>query len=355
MSLSNQIEIDFHPVGTGEKSGDAITMRFGNFESGKQYVVVIDGGDKESGNSIVEHIREHYNSEKVDLVISTHPDSDHTSGLRIVLEEMEVDNVWMHLPWGHSDRIRDLFSDGRITDESLKERLRKAYRYAYELEKLAIENGIDIHEPFAGTKTSENIFRVLGPTEEYYEELLTDSAKTPDKSTEGLAGTLIESIKVFSQKAIEWIAETLEVGTLDDTGETSTENNSSVVILFEFDGKKILFTGDAGMPALTNVLEYCESNSIVISDIDLMLIPHHGAQRNISPELIKSFSPNLAVVSASLNAPKHPSYKVTNEFHRNGIGVWTTEGDIINYVHNCKMRDGFSRTDPIGFKQKVQK
>jgi len=354
MDLGNQIEIDFHPVGSGEKSGDAITMRFGDFTEGNQFVVVIDGGDKDSGNRIVEHIREHYNSEKVDLVISTHPDSDHTSGLRVVLEEMEVGGIWMHLPWNHSKRIGDLFHDGRITDESLKERLRKAYRYAYELEKMAIDQDIKIYEPFAGLRSLHNIFTILGPSKDYYLELLTDSAKTPEKKDIGLKGGIFESIKTFSAKAISWITETLEQGTLDDSGETSSENNSSAVVLFEFDGKKILFTGDTGIPALNNVLEYCEDNNIDLSDIVIMQVPHHGAQRNISPELIKSFNPEMAVVLASKKAPKHPSYKVSNEFHRNNIGVWTTEGNIINYVHNCEFREGYTSVPPIGFKSEVQ-
>ena len=52
-------EIDFLPVGDGEKGGDAIVFRYGNINSNRneQVVGVIDGGTKESGEKIVEHIK----------------------------------------------------------------------------------------------------------------------------------------------------------------------------------------------------------------------------------------------------------------------------------------------------------
>jgi len=53
-------EIDFHPVGDGEKGGDAITLRYGKLNSQhyfSQKVIVIDGGSLKSGESIVEHIK----------------------------------------------------------------------------------------------------------------------------------------------------------------------------------------------------------------------------------------------------------------------------------------------------------
>jgi beta-lactamase superfamily II metal-dependent hydrolase len=356
MDLGNQFEIDFLPVGEGEKSGDAIAMRFGDFsENGTQFVVVIDGGDRDTGNRLVQHIRNHYRSETVDLIISTHPDSDHTSGLRIVMEELNVKGLWMHLPWEHSDRICNLFTDGRITDESMRKRLRKAYRYAYELEKLAIKKNVPITEPFAGLESNWGILKILGPEENYYRELLTDSAKTPEKK-EGLAGSvsIFERAKTFAKSVVNWVTETLEYGLLDDTGETSAENNSSVVTLFEFDGKKILFTGDTGMPALNRVIEYCKLNGITLSDLSLVQIPHHGAKRNISPDIIKSICAPIAIVSSSKNAPKHPSYQVTNEFHRNGSQVATTEDGIFCFCNNVAARPGYNSFTPIGFKSHVQ-
>src|SRR5687768_1470674 len=103
-------QIDFLPVGDGVCSGDAIALRFGDFSDiTKQYVVVIDGGFKESGKALVEHIKAHYGTTFVDIVVSTHPDADHSSGLEVVLDELAVGQLWMHRPWLHTDDIAKMF------------------------------------------------------------------------------------------------------------------------------------------------------------------------------------------------------------------------------------------------------
>ncbi len=118
-------EIDFLPVGDGSKSGDAIAIRYGNLYGSRseQTVIVIDGGTKVSGQKLVEHIRNYYGTNVVDLVVCTHPDGDHASGLSVVLEELTVKRLWMHRPWEYSSTIRDAISDGRATDNSLAETL----------------------------------------------------------------------------------------------------------------------------------------------------------------------------------------------------------------------------------------
>jgi beta-lactamase superfamily II metal-dependent hydrolase len=352
----NQIEIDMLSVGDGEKSGDAIALRFGDFtDKQKQFVVIIDGGNKDSGQKLVDLITTHYGTTYVDLVISTHPDSDHTSGLRIVLEKLTIGRLWMHLPWEHSERICNLFHDGRITDESLGRRMRRAYRYAHELEELAKGKNITIEEPFAGTEFGNGIIKVLGPTEEYYEELLVNSAKSPQTKIETLSENVFEkAFSSFKSAVINWIDETLDIETLDETGETSAENNSSVISLLRFNGRKYLFTGDAGVPALEGALEYGNNWGIDISKVNWKQVPHHGSHRNISPSILDKIKTDVAYVSASSGAPKHPSFKVTNAYKRRGARVYTTEGNPMLHHLNCETRSGFKSAEEFPFKYKVQ-
>jgi len=81
-------EVDFLPVGDGEKCGDAIAFRFGRLLANppQQTVVVIDGGFKDSGAALVQHIRDYYKTENVAAVISTHPDNDHASVMGLLTE-----------------------------------------------------------------------------------------------------------------------------------------------------------------------------------------------------------------------------------------------------------------------------
>jgi hypothetical protein len=63
-------EIDYIPVGDEEKGADAIALRFGNLtgQRNEQKVIVIDGGFKESGEKLVKHIKDFYNTDHVDIV-----------------------------------------------------------------------------------------------------------------------------------------------------------------------------------------------------------------------------------------------------------------------------------------------
>ena len=106
-------EIDFIPVGEGKKNGDAIAMRI--TENGKTEIYVIDGGTEASGEALVQHVKNYYRTNRVDYLISTHPDMDHISGLKVVLEELEVGELWMHKPWEHASKIIDDIVDKRVT------------------------------------------------------------------------------------------------------------------------------------------------------------------------------------------------------------------------------------------------
>ena len=91
-------EIDLLPVGSGKKSGDCIAMRYGDLVNGKekQTVIVVDGGYAGTWKDTLKpFLRKYYNCEiygklHIDLVILSHPDQDHVSGL----VEMAKDEGW---------------------------------------------------------------------------------------------------------------------------------------------------------------------------------------------------------------------------------------------------------------------
>ncbi len=347
--MEEQIQVDFLPVESGEKSGDAIAFRYGNFSDRSLFkVVVIDGGTTDSGARLVKHIKDYYKTEHVDLVICTHPDADHASGLREVMYNCTVGELWIHKPWEHSEAIRELFHDGRITTNSLSDRLQKAYNYARQLVEIAEEKGIDVREPFAERKSEDGVLTVLGPITDYYRELLPEFARSPQAKTmqERLYSSRIE-------KAINWIDENLQIETLNEDGIPSAENRSSAVILFEFGGKKILFTGDAGIDSMKKVIAFSKEKFIDISTLDVFQIPHHGSKRNISPSVLDAIKCNQAYASASKEARKHPARKVTNALKRRDAKVYTTEGVCLNYHHNAP-RDGWFPAAEVPFYNQVE-
>ncbi len=336
-------EIDYLAVGEGEKGGDAIVFRYGDLLSKDrkdQKIIVIDGGTKESGKKLVNHIKLYYNTDYVDLVVCSHIHSDHSSGLTEVLTELKVGQLFMHLPWKHSSDIKNMFVNDQLTHKGIKEKVEKSLTSIKDLEVIANQNRIPIIEPFQGLSYDNDAsILVLSPDEEYYNELLANFDILPETKDKF---TLFERTQSFGKRIIKWVSETLDhiTETLGDDGETNPENNSSTIILFRFGEKRFLFTGDAGIPAIERAIKYADTKGIDLSNVDFLDLPHHGSKRNIGKTLIQHFKPNLAIISAPTNGdPKHPSRKVVNALKRRGAKVLATKGSNICHSNNAPERN----------------
>ena len=145
-------EIDYIPVGTGEKGGDAIALRYGDFTSSTtQNVVVIDGGTKESGKDLVEHIKTFYGTTHVDLVVASHLHDDHISGLTEVLGNLTVGKLVAHYPWDYTKSLQKM-TKTTASQGNLETRIEKSLSTLSSLADIAEEKGIEVIQPFAGEK-----------------------------------------------------------------------------------------------------------------------------------------------------------------------------------------------------------
>jgi beta-lactamase superfamily II metal-dependent hydrolase len=345
-------EIDYIPVGDGEKGGDAIVLRFGNIAGPReqQSIVVIDGGNKESGELLVKHIREVYGTNEVNIVISSHPDQDHSSGLSVVLENMKVNGLLMHKPWEHGDEIKSFFKDGRITASGLEDKIEKSLQNASDLEAIAKQKGVPIYEPFQGMNLN-NILHILGPSKDYYENLLPHLKDMP--TPKPFLGIFAPVIKT-AEEAVRWIEDNMNVDLLtDDDDATSASNNTSTIILFNLDGYKLLFTGDAGKTALLNAIAYADGLTISLSDLHFLDVPHHGSKRNINSKILKKIKANSAFISAPKNSDKHPAKKVTNALQKHGMSVFVTRGSSLLH-HNQGNARGWGNATPEPWHSRVE-
>ncbi|CAL9623852.1 ComEC/Rec2 family competence protein [Streptomyces sp. enrichment culture] len=341
-------EIDFLPVGEESSGGDAIALRYGNLHGPReeQTVIVIDGGYLDDGEALVEHIGKYYETGIVDLVVSTHPDRDHINGLRVVLEQMTVKKLLMHLPWSHSADMARAKMILSLNARSLRTELRDSLQGATDLEEVAKAQGVPIEEPFLDWTSDDGVLRILGPTEDYYRELLAeivepDSAQEAKKSWEATIRHLLARM----------VPETLWTETLGEDGETSAKNNTSAICLLEVDGRKLLFTGDAGIPALGQALDVLEDESFQPGSLGFVQVPHHGSRRNVSPSLLDRLlgtkGETTVLGEAFVSAPKkneknkHPAKKTTNAFHRRGYPVYATQGRTIHHSYDAPSRAGY--------------
>ena len=356
------IEIDFLPV--EPKSGNAIAIRYGNLDGNRveQTIIIIDGGNKDSGNKLVEHIKKYYNTNIIDHVILTHLHSDHASGLKCVLENLVVRKLWMHLPFEHVDK-KD-FQDKRITENSLISRIEESLNNLKELQELADEKKIEIIEPFSDTIGKvNNELTILGPSLQFYEDLIPRFKATPEPKEE----KLYEKIKQVIRNIFEnWTKDTL----CDPSeNETDAENDSSVILLLNYDNALYLFTGDAGVLALEQAFEKVKNANINPHEIKFLQIPHHGSKYNIGPTILNKIVGKIigreplendynkvAFVSSSKNGDlnkegiiTHPSPQVVNAFMRRGVKVFATKGIGLRHHYKAPIRDGWTKATNLQF------
>lgn len=340
--MSNDFEVDFLPIektgSAGSRSGDAITMRFTD-PTGVNRVVVIDGGYKETGERLVQHIGDYYDTGYVDLVISTHPDADHLNGLATVLSEMSVGELLIHRPHDHHKDWAD-YSNIEVVDAVIA---------------VAEENGVTVTEPFTGLSRFAGAVRILGPTQDYYESLLAEhfAKKVEEKSMLVASAARVRESSIFSKAVdlLDRVLTYLPIETLSEGGETGERNSSSAITLVTVGTERMLFTGDAGIESMEFACTEYERIVGEFSTVPLRFFqaPHHGSHRNLAPSLLDrmfgkagdTFGTSTAFVSSAKADPKHPSPKVTNALQRRDLSVFATEGQTLAHLADALSRPGW--------------
>lgn len=352
------VEVDFLAVGE-KQSGDAICIRFGNLagERPLQFVIVIDGGFKGDGDKVAEHIRKYYRTNTVNLLLSSHPHQDHSMGMLEILDQCSVEVLAIHTPWLRSG-LKSLFDDRRSSASSIKRRLETKLAVARDIDKKARSNKeTEVIEPFVGNAINFTWYgfgvQLLNPTEDFYELCLKYFACTPDEKSWPGAKRLN-----YSKKRVNYIK-----GRLSDEGATSAENNTSTVLLVTCpDGKQLLFTADAGMPALKAALQNAKQIGVSINNLVLFQIPHHGSVQNIGPSIIRSLyeksinnEPKYAIASVCQEPDEeHPALSVINALSDKGVKVCLTKGCNILYSNGSCPDRGWQAVEPVAHAEFVQ-
>lgn len=361
--MADYFEIDFLEVKT-KKSGDAIGLRYEL--NGLVYIHVVDGGYSSTGEDLVQHINEYYGTPSyIDHVVVTHPDQDHAEGLQAVLEHFAIGALWMLLPWNYVDELLPRF-DRYTNPDNLKRKLREAYPYLVELEKIASRKGIPIYAPLQGSMIGA--FTVLAPSRARYLDLVVTSAKTPQQSAtyDSMFGRLLaETARLV--KALIHAAWGDEKFPADGT---SNENEMSVVQFARLCNQSIVLTADSGRNGLAEAADFAPLVGLTLpGGVNRFQIPHHGGRHNVSSELLdRWFGERLAappaegeesltaVVSAARDDEDHPRKVVIRAFkHRGARIVSTDDGNGTKQTSfNAPARSGWGPATPLAYPDEME-
>lgn len=355
-------EIDFMGINKEGKDADAICFRYFDEDDNKYHIGIYDGGTNDYGIEMKEHIKKYYKQDNeklvIDFVVCSHSHEDHASGLTEILKEFDVKKVYINIPWLYVNDLYEIVKDGRITINSLEDRLRSNYKYVEDIEKICIYKKIKIEETFEGTIINDR-FKVVSPTKQFYIDLLVESDKTPEMEKQSKIQKVYNNVR----KTIDLLLENWNIEHLREDVTTDPENEMSIILYGDMDQEKFLLVGDAGIRAINKAIEYMEKQCIDCKKIDLYQIPHHGGRRNVSTLLLNKLLGNkvsegiengrIAIALAAKNSD-HPKKMVTNAYKRRGIKVFETKGNIIHHHRNTPKREGWNTATSVKFYNEVE-
>ncbi|CAN5396760.1 hypothetical protein BH09SUM1_BH09SUM1_13210 [soil metagenome] len=115
--------------------------------------------------------------------------------------------------------------------------------------------------------------------------------------------------------------------TAEFASQNPAENNSSVVLMLEYAGRRILLTGDAERPAETQILA---SESDIHADV--LKAGHHGSGGSTSPEFLGAVNPDAVIISCGrANRYGHPAPELIERVQQQGALIMRT--DLQGTIH----------------------
>jgi len=113
------------------------------------------------------------------------------------------------------------------------------------------------------------------------------------------------------------------------------DNDDSLIILINFLGKKILFTGDASKEREKQLI------TLINEDIDVLKVGHHGSKTATSSELLYALKPEFGIISTSINNRYGmPHQEVINQLRVFHIKYFITslDGSVQMTIHQGEIK-----------------
>jgi competence protein ComEC len=269
-----KFEVVFFDVG----QGDAILI---NLPGDKE--ILIDGGPD---NAVLYKLGKYlpvYNRD-LELMILTHPHSDHLNGLVEVLQRYKVEEVVYNSEVKNGDENYDRFLE-------MVKNIKKL-----EIKKLEIKEE---------RKQISDTTAMAGQVRYQEEEL--------------------KKINLGGNNFLEIIYPWPEI---DMSVEKDANDTSMVLRLTTNKGQKFLLTGDASAKVEDKILEKYGAEFL---QSDVLKISHHGSNTASGENFIKAVNPKQTVISVGENNFGHPSLRVIRRLERVGVEILRTEedGDIV--------------------------
>jgi len=272
------METEFHFINVGK--GNCVVI---DFPSGHLSVVDIDDSraisasekvamelsQKAKPNDPIDYILDNFPGDEIFRFILTHPDMDHMSGIKTLFNKKYVRNFW-HVPEDKPDPGNWENSPYDKSDWEF-----------YQSLKNGKVNNVTVVNPLRNATADccwvQDGIRILSPSK-----------------------------------------------ALMETAEESEEyDNLSYVLQINYNGIRVMLTGDASKAALDDIVANYKANGLQSS---VLLAPGHGSKNHISKDFLNAVKPRLTIVSVAegvdYDSDSYKNYgRVLSTKHYGSVGV----------------------------------
>lgn len=138
-------------------------------------------------------------------------------------------------------------------------------------------------------------------------------------------GSVRKSLEEDYSEMISWIqpgsVAEVEAGTIFAAETVKSSNESGLCILFQLGKCDILITGDRTIAGERALMEQTD-----LSQVEILIAGHHGAETSTSSELLAAIRPQVVLISVGKDNPfGHPDPAVLERLERYGCQVLRTD------------------------------
>lgn len=294
------------------RQGDALWLRWGKREPLRQ--LIIDMGTSETGKNLRTRLEAlPPDQRKFELLVVTHIDSDHIGGVLSCLVEakkklpsLEFGDIWFNgLDHLEEARRRTLEEQRGVQGAALVKWLaRQPWNQAFGGGAVCREG-----RPRSVMLPGKLKLTVLGPTRQRLAELAPvwkEEVRLALKKKRERARRALEELgrKKQVKPTLAALADLKRLAAKVSGQDPSKANGSSILLLVEYDGRRLLLTGDAYAQDIVDGIDALGGSAPLA--LDAFKLPHHGSRENTTAAMIERVDCPLFLVSTDGTQFEHP-------------------------------------------------
>lgn len=299
--------------------GDSLVVEYG--PRGRVRRLLVDAGPRFTW-PVVGHLLRGRRGEFYDLLIVTHIDEDHVGGAVALLDDPELrvrlGGVWFN-GYAHCKTGGNVL--GPVHAEQLTKRIFDSRLPWNDGWRQPVTRGLGgpVVVPDRGglpvvTLAEGARLVLLGPIGTQltglvpgWEQVVKKAGIVPGEGSDGTGRAVPRRLGRWAALSDPLDASALAALAAVVKTDASLPNASSIAFVLEFDGRRLLLTGDAhGEPLAAGVARYGELVGEERPRFDLVKLPHHGSAANVTAELAASWTADRFVVSSDGSGYDHP-------------------------------------------------